>query len=36
MCTGLRNFVELRGGEYFFMPSLTALALIATDAVDPR
>jgi len=36
MCTGLPNFVELRGGEYFFMPSLTALELIATDAVDPR
>lgn len=36
MCTRLPNFVELRGGEYFFMPSLTALRLIATDSVDPR
>ena len=30
------NFVELRGGDYFFMPSLTALAMMATDTVDPR
>ena len=36
MCTGLPSFVETRGGDYFFMPSLTALRLIATDAVDPR
>jgi Dyp-type peroxidase family len=36
MCTGLPSFVELRGGDYFFMPSLTALRLMATDAVDPR
>lgn len=36
MCSGLPRFVELRGGNYFFMPSLTALHLIATDSVDPR
>jgi len=36
MCAALPNFVELRGGDYFFMPSLTALRLMATDAVDPR
>jgi Dyp-type peroxidase family len=36
ICGGLPNFVELRGGDYFFMPSLTALQLIAADAVDPR
>jgi Dyp-type peroxidase family len=36
LCTGLPSFVETRGGEYFFMPSLTALRLIATDGVDPR
>jgi Dyp-type peroxidase family len=36
MCTELPGFVELRGGDYFFMPSLTALQLMATDAVDPR
>jgi Dyp-type peroxidase family len=36
MCAALPSFVELRGGEYFFMPSLTALRLMATDAVDPR
>jgi Dyp-type peroxidase family len=36
MCTGLPSFVETRGGDYFFMPSLTALRLIATNSVDPR
>ena len=35
-CTGLPNFVELRGGEYFFLPSITALGIIALDLVDPR
>jgi Dyp-type peroxidase family len=36
ICGGLPNFVELRGGDYFFVPSMTALRLIATGAVDPR
>jgi Dyp-type peroxidase family len=36
ICSGLPNFVELRGGDYFFIPSLTALAMIATGTVDPR
>jgi Dyp-type peroxidase family len=36
ICGGLPNFVELRGGDYFFMPSLTALAMMATKSVDPR
>ena len=36
MCGGLTNFVELRGGDYFFMPGLTALAMMATGTVDPR
>ncbi|HLJ86628.1 MAG TPA: Dyp-type peroxidase [Candidatus Angelobacter sp.] len=36
MCGGLPNFVELRGGDYFFVPSITALRLIAAGAVDPR
>ena len=36
LCAGLPSFVELRGGDYFFMPSLTALQLMATDGVDPR
>jgi Dyp-type peroxidase family len=35
-CTELPNFVELRGGEYFFLPSITALGMIAMDLVDPR
>jgi Dyp-type peroxidase family len=36
ICGALPNFVELRGGDYFFIPGLTALAMIATGTVDPR
>jgi Dyp-type peroxidase family len=36
ICAQLPNFVELRGGDYFFMPSLTALGMMATGNVDPR
>lgn len=35
-CSGLPNFVELRGGDYFFMPSITALGMLAMNLVDPR
>ena len=31
----LPRFVETRGGEYFFVPSLTALRMIAAGIVDP-
>jgi Dyp-type peroxidase family len=36
LCGALPNFVELRGGDYFFVPSITALRMIAANAVDPR
>jgi Dyp-type peroxidase family len=36
VCSHLPNFVELRGGEYFFLPSITALGMIAMGLVDPR
>jgi Dyp-type peroxidase family len=36
LCSGLPTFVETRGGDYFFLPSLTALRLIASGSVDPR
>jgi len=36
ICSHLPNFVELRGGDYFFMPSITALGMIAMGLVDPR
>ena len=36
VCGNLPNFVELRGGDYFFLPSITALAMIAMKLVDPR
>jgi Dyp-type peroxidase family len=32
---GLPQFVETRGGEYFFVPSLTALRMIGMGTVDP-
>jgi Dyp-type peroxidase family len=35
-CSGLPSFVTLRGGDYFFVPSLTALQQMAQDLVDPR
>lgn len=31
----LKTFVECRGGEYFFIPSMTSLRLIAMGVVDP-
>jgi Dyp-type peroxidase family len=36
VCTGLRSFVTLKGGDYFFAPSLTALQLLAEGLIDPR
>ena len=36
ICSALPNFVELRGGDYFFLPSITALGMIAMGLVDPR
>jgi hypothetical protein len=36
LCGELANFVELRGGDYFFIPSIIALRMIAANAVDPR
>ena len=35
-CTGLPNFTELRGGGYFFIPSITALEMLGRNLVDPR
>jgi Dyp-type peroxidase family len=35
-CSGLPNFVELRGGDYFFIPSITGLGMLAMNLVDPR
>jgi Dyp-type peroxidase family len=35
-CTALPNFVKLCGGDYFFIPSITALGMLAMNLVDPR
>jgi len=35
ICANMPQFVETRGGEYFFLPSLTALRQIAEGSVDP-
>jgi Dyp-type peroxidase family len=36
ICSNLPDFIELRGGDYFFLPSITALGMIAMGLVDPR
>jgi Dyp-type peroxidase family len=35
ICSNLPDFVELRGGDYFFVPSITALGMMAMGLVDP-
>lgn len=34
-CTHLPRLVETRGGDYFFIPSITALDMIAQGIIDP-
>lgn len=34
-CSGIPRFVEVRGGAYFFLPSLTALKMIGDGIIDP-
>jgi Dyp-type peroxidase family len=34
-CDKLPRFVETRGGEYFFVPSLTAVRMIGAGNIDP-
>lgn len=34
-CTQLPRFVETRGGDYFFIPSITALRMITEGNIDP-
>ncbi|HEX8527921.1 MAG TPA: hypothetical protein VF689_13230, partial [Allosphingosinicella sp.] len=35
IATGLKQWVQTRGGDYFFMPSMTALRMISMGVVDP-
>jgi hypothetical protein len=34
VCFGVPRFVETRGGDYFFVPSLTALQLLASGRFE--
>ena len=34
-CRGIPRFVEMRGGDYFFLPSLTAIRMIGEGTIDP-
>ena len=35
ICSDIPQFVETRGGDYFFAPSMTALRMISNGLVDP-
>ena len=35
ICTKLPQFVETKGGAYFFVPSMTSLRMIAIGVIDP-
>jgi deferrochelatase/peroxidase EfeB len=35
ICAAIPQFVTTRGGEYFFLPSLSALRQLAMGTVDP-
>jgi Dyp-type peroxidase family len=35
ICANLPNFVTTRGGDYFFLPGINALRMIAQGSVDP-
>ena len=34
-CGGIPRFVETRGGDYFFLPGLSALRMIGSGTIDP-
>ena len=35
IAAGIPQFVEMRGGDYFFLPSMTALCMIGMGIIDP-
>ena len=35
VCDRLPQFVETRGGDYFFVPGMTALRMIGMGITDP-
>ena len=34
-CDAMPTLVETRGGDYFFVPSMTCLRMIAMGIIDP-
>ena len=34
-CSNMPTFVETRGGDYFFVPSMTCLRMIGLGIIDP-
>jgi Dyp-type peroxidase family len=36
ICSDIPSFVRVRGGDYFFIPSMTALRLLGRGHIDPR
>ena len=34
-CSGIPTLVETRGGDYFFVPSMTCLRMIGLGIIDP-
>ncbi len=36
ICADMQTFITLKGGDYFFIPSITALRQLSADLIDPR
>lgn len=36
ICADMQTFITLKGGDYFFLPSITALYQLSNDLIDPR
>ena len=34
-CSDIPRLVETRGGDYFFLPSISALQMISQGSIDP-
>lgn len=36
ICSDMQSFITLKGGDYFFIPSITALHQLSAGLIDPR